>query len=215
MARPADRQEQRLTMSMADVMPLRDSKGILWQRGKRHRPSEGELADTFAERHGREVRFLTGAERDRVQRQLARRAGWIVWSDADSEWSVDSLNVAQRLAREICRAASEQCDDPALDSARTVASVLSLAKCDPRLVVSDWPCHPDVEAAVDSWLADHCAFSADTWTPRADLLATFVGWEQFDADDLSNVFASRGLTYRRKGNTHGFDGVRLKGGRDD
>ena len=170
MARPADRQEQRLTMSMADVMPLRDSKGILWQRGKRHRPSEGELADTFAERHGREVRFLTGAERDRVQRQLARRAGWIVWSDADSEWSVDSLNVAQRLAREICRAASEQCDDPALDSARTVASVLSLAKCDPRLVVSDWPCHPDVEAAVDSWLADHCAFSADTWTPGADLL---------------------------------------------
>jgi hypothetical protein len=201
-------------MGMAEVFPMRGHKGDLWRSASgsnKRRPSEGELADTLAERHSREVRFLTGA--DRVHRQPARKAQWIVW-DSD-EWLPDTKNLAQRLAREICRAASEQCEDPALDSARTVASVLSLAKCDPRLVVSDWPCHPDVEAAVDRWFADHCAFSADTWTPRADLLATFAGWEQFDADDLSNVFASRGLTYRRKGNTHGFDGVRLKGGRDD
>jgi hypothetical protein len=38
---------------------------------------------------------------------------------------------------------------------------------------------------------------------------------QFDADDLSIAFDARGLTYRRKGNTPGFDDVRLKGRRDD
>jgi hypothetical protein len=47
---------------MNNVMPLRDSKGILWQRGKRQRPSEGELAHRLAERHSNAVRFLTGRE---------------------------------------------------------------------------------------------------------------------------------------------------------
>jgi hypothetical protein len=204
-------------MGMAEAFPMRDSKGGLWRGtsggGNKSRPSEGELADRLAERHCREVRFLTAAAR--VYRQPARKAGWIVWSETSQEWLADAKNVAQRLAREICREAADTCDDPAIDSNRVVSGVLSLAKCDPRLVVSDWPCHPDIEAAVDAWLADHCVFSPGAWTPRADLLAWFVRWQSFDADDLSIAFDARGLTYRRKGNTPGFDGVRLKGGRDD
>jgi hypothetical protein len=200
---------------MAEVFPLRDSRGDLWRAasdgGNKRRLSEGDLADTLAERHCREVRFLTAAER--VRRQPARKAQWIVWNG--EEWLPDAKNVAQRLAREICREAAETCDDPAVDSNRVVSGVLSLAKCDPSLVVSDWPCHPDIEEAVDDWLADHCVFSPEAWTPRSDLLASFVGWEKFDADDLSIAFDARGLTYRRKGNTSGFDGVSLRGSRDE
>jgi hypothetical protein len=157
------------------------------------------------------VRFLTAAER--VHRHRVRKAQWIIWDG--EEWLPDTKNVAQRLAREICREVAEDCDDNGFDSARVVSAVLSLAKCDPRLVVSDWPCDPFIEDAVDAWLADHCVFSTEAWTPRADLLATFEGWQRFDADDLSIAFDARGLTYRRKGNTPGFDGVRLRGSRDD
>jgi hypothetical protein len=113
------------------------------------------------------------------------------------------------------RLKADMCDDPAVDSNRVVSGVLSLAKCDPRLVVSDWPCHPDIEAAVDGWIADYCVFSPDAWTPRADILASFEGWERFDPDELSIALDARGITYRRKGNTHGFDGVRLRGGDND
>ena len=194
-------------MSMADVMPLRDSKGILWQRGKRTRPSEGELADRFAERHGGEVRYLAG--RDRVsQRQPARKPQWIAWNG--EEWLPDSQNLALHLARGVCHEAAEAYADPAIDSHRSVAGVLALAKCDPRLVAEDWPRDPFIGAAVASWIADHAILDPNAWTPRADLLASFVGWERFDADDLSAALAAHGITYRRKANSHGFDGVLLK-----
>ena len=112
-------------MSMADVMPLRDSKGILWQRGKRTRPSEGELADRFAERHGGEVRYLAG--RDRVsQRQPARKPQWIAWNG--EEWLPGSQNIALHLARGVCQEAAEAYGDPAIDSHRSVAGTLALAE---------------------------------------------------------------------------------------
>jgi hypothetical protein len=64
-------------MSMSAAMPFRDSKGLLWERGKRHRPSEGELADRFAERHSKEVRHLVA--RERVRSLPARKPQWIAW----------------------------------------------------------------------------------------------------------------------------------------
>jgi hypothetical protein len=131
-----------------------------------------------------------------------------LWNDV--EWLPDALNVAQRLAREVCREAAEECDEPTIDSNRVVSSVLSLAKCDARLVVSDWPCHPEIEAAVSAWLYDHCTLDPNAWTPRADILASFVGWDRFDAGDLIAALGVHGIDYRRKGNIHGFDGVRLK-----
>jgi len=131
-----------------DAFPMRDSKGDLWRAAKSNRPtrpSEGELADRFAERHSSRVRFLAAAPRDGSQQ--ARKAQWVVWSAAGEEWLLDALNVAQRLAREICREAAEECNDPAIDGNRYVSGVLSLAKCDPRLAAGDWPLHPEVDAA--------------------------------------------------------------------
>lgn len=195
---------------MHNAFPVRSQDGTLWspsQRAKqrRSRPSEGQLADCFAERHSGEVRFLAAGER--IHRQPARKAGWIAWDG--EEWLPDTLNVAQRLARDICREAAEICGDPAVDSNRFVFGVSGLAKC-PRLVASDWPCHPDIEAAVDGWINDHCVLDPEAWTRRADLLASFICWERFDADDLTSAWAARGITYRRKANVHGFDGVKLR-----
>lgn len=181
-----------------NMMPLRSHSGAIWPAAKinRRRPSEGELADRLAENHSREVRYAVW------KRQ------WIAWDG--EEWLPDTLNVAQRLARDVCREAAEICGDPAVDSNRVVSGVLGLAKCDPRLVASDWPCHPDIEAAVDGWINDHCSLDPEAWTRRADLLASFIGWERFDADDLTSAWAARGITYRRKANVHGFDGVKLR-----
>jgi hypothetical protein len=143
----------------------------------------------------------------------ARKPQWIAWNG--TEWLIDSQNRALHLAREICKEAAEAYGDPAIDSHRSVAGVLALAKCDPRLVASDWPCHPDLEAAVDEWINDHCVLDPHAWTPRRSMLASTTGWERFGADELTCALEARGLTYPRKGNVHGFDGVRLKDEGDD
>jgi hypothetical protein len=132
------------------------------------------------------------------------------WSSDGCEWLPDSQNLALHLAREICREAAEAYGDPAIDSHRSVAGVLALAKCDPRLVAEDWPCDPFIEAAVSEWLSDHCVLDPDAWTPRADLLATFVNWQDFDREDLAAALEVRGVSYVRRGNIHGFCGIRLK-----
>jgi hypothetical protein len=196
---------------MNNAMPLRDSRGLLWQRGKRTRPSEGELADRFAEQHNREVRYLAGHER--VRSLHARKPQWVAWNG--EEWLPDTQNLALHLAREICKETAEAYGDPVIDSHRSVAGVLALAKCNPTLAVSDWPCHPDLEAAVDEWISDHCVLDPDAWTPRAAMLASTTGWERFDADELTCALEARGLSYRRRGNVHGFDGLRLKDEADD
>jgi hypothetical protein len=140
-------------------------------------------------------RLLAAAERDRIRRQPARRAQWIVWDESNQEWNVDSINVAQRLAREVCREEAEACDEPALDSARVVSAVLSLAKCDPRLACADWPPHRDLTAAVSGWLADCCVIDAEAWTRRSDILASAApyGWDRFEGEDLTAALAARGI----------------------
>jgi hypothetical protein len=201
-------------MGMAEVFPMRGHKGDLWRSassGKRTRPSEGELADRLANLHSKEVRFLAAAAR--AHGRPARKAGWISWNG--DEWLPDTQNLALHLAREICKEAAEAYGDPAIDSHRSVAGVLALAKCNPILAATDWPCDPFVEEAVAAWVNDHCVIDPNAWTRRSYLLASFVGWEQFDPDDVTSVLEDCGATYRRKGNTPGFDGVRLKDGRDD
>jgi hypothetical protein len=196
-------------MRLSNVMTLRDSKGDIWPAAKVNRPSEGTLADRFASEHSHEVRFLAAAERDRINRQPARRAGWIALDG--EEWLLNDA-AAQRLAREICKEAAEACNDPGIDSARVVSAVLSLAKCDLRIFCSDWPPHPELEAAVSEWLSDRCVIDAGSWTPRPAIVASAAayGWDRFDADELSSELEAHGITYRRIRNVHGFDGVRLK-----
>jgi hypothetical protein len=199
-------------MGMAEVFPLRDSNGDLWRAasdgGNKRRPSEGALADRFAARHSKQVRYLAG--RERVRSLPARKPQWIAWHRDRCEWLLDNQHVALRLARAVCKEAAEQCDDHTLDSARSVNGLLSLAKADHRLIASDWPCDPEIEGAVDAWLTDHCVLDEDAWTKRSDLLATFVGWEDFDPEDLTAALEARGLSYRRAGNVPGFDGVRIR-----
>jgi hypothetical protein len=183
---------------MNRVFPMRAHTGEIWTAGKinRRRPSEGELAERFAERHCREVRYWAVHKR------------WIAWDG--EEWLHDTQNLALHLARGICREAAEAYGDHTLDSHRSAAGVVALAKCDPRLVVSDWPCHPDLETAVDEWIEERCVLNSDAWTPRPALLASFAAWERFDAEELTAAWERRGIVYRRKGNVHGFDGVRLR-----
>jgi hypothetical protein len=148
-------------MGLAEVFPLRDSKGDLWQRAakvNRRRPSEGQLADLFVERHCREVRFVR-----------TRPACWIAWNG--EKWTCNDIH-ALRLVCGICREASEDSGYPAIDSNRTVNAVLALAKFDPRILVSKWPCHPDLEAAVDAWIADRCVLDPKAWTSRPAMLAS-------------------------------------------
>jgi hypothetical protein len=97
-----------------------------------------------------------------------------------------------------------------LDSARTVAGVLSLAKCDRRLVVDRWPCEPNLEAAVDDWLSSHAVLDPRAWTARAALMSSFVGADRLGPAELIVALDARGITPRRKGNVHGFDGVALQ-----
>jgi hypothetical protein len=78
--------------------------------------------------------------------------------------------------------------------------VLGLAKADPRLVADAWPCHPDIDP--------------EAWTARAELLASFVGFERFDRDELSIALAERGIMRQRRRNIHGFCGIQLRGGDD-
>jgi hypothetical protein len=200
-------------MSMSSVLPFRDSRGDLWRgasKVNRRRPSEGQLADLFVERHCREVKFLEG--HPRIQFYPARDDMWIGWNG--EKWTGNEITV-RSIVRTICREASEECGDPRIDSSRAVNAVLSLAKFDPRIFVSDWPCHPDLEAAVDGWISERCVLDPTSWTPRPAMLATTAGWERFDGDELSEALKARGIIYRRRGNVHGFDRLRLKDEADD
>jgi hypothetical protein len=181
-----------------NMMPLRSHSGAIWPAGKisHRRPSEGELADRLAENHNREIRYAVWKRK------------WIIWNG--EEWVFDTLNAVQHLARCICRDAAEERSISALEGHRTVSGVLGLAQFDPRLVSSDWSCHLEIEAAVSEWLNDRCTLDPEAWTRRSDLLASFTGWDRFDPNDLAIASAARGITHRRKGNVHGFDGVALR-----
>jgi hypothetical protein len=154
----------------------------------------------LAEIHSGEIRYQAPAKQ------------WIAWNG--EEWLADEQHLALRFAREICREAADAYGEPAIDSHRSAAGVVALAKCDPRLVVTGWPCHPDIEAAVDGWIADHCEIDPEAWTARAELLASFVGFERFDRDELSIALAARGIMRQRRRNIHGFCGIRLREGGD-
>jgi hypothetical protein len=81
-------------MSPTEFFPIRDSKGDLWRSAKvnRRRPSEGQLADLFVERHCREVRFMEG--RPRIQFWPASEASWIGWDG--EKWTGGEIHLHYR-----------------------------------------------------------------------------------------------------------------------
>lgn len=95
--------------------------------------SDEALALRFAERHACDLRFV------------AKWGQWLSWTG--THWRFDDTLHAFDRAREICREMAATCNTPriavALASAKTVAAVERLAKCDRRLA-----------ATIDQWDAD-------------------------------------------------------------
>ena len=187
-------------MGMIEFFPLRASDGNLWRAAKsgsrRQSVSEGALADLFVDRHCREVKFLDG---------------WIGWNG--EKWTGNEITV-RSIVRAICREAAEEHDDPRIDSSRGVNAILALVKYDPRIFVGRRPFHPDLEAAVDGWISDYCELDAAAWTMRSAMLPTTKVLERFEIEELNEALAARGITYRRRGHTHGYAGFKLRDGFD-
>ncbi len=98
--------------------------------------SEDALALKFAERHGKDLRYI------------AAWSHWYTWAGA--RWAMEPTRHAFDRARAICRVAASEAEKPGikirLTSAKTVAAVERLAKVDRRLAatVEQWETDPDL-----------------------------------------------------------------------
>jgi putative DNA primase/helicase len=123
--------------------------------------SDDSLAWRYADRHAADLRFV---------------AKWGQWFRYDGRrWRQDDTLQAFDLARRICREASAECngkegEKAALASAKTVAAVERLARCDPRIA-----------ATTDQWDADHWLLNTPagvidlrTGTKRAHLAVDYM-----------------------------------------
>jgi putative DNA primase/helicase len=95
--------------------------------------TDESLALRFAERHAGELRHV------------AKWSRWLIWDG--SRWQFEDTLRAFDFARKVCREASAECNKPkiaaAVASAKTVAAIERLAKCDRRHA-----------ATADQWDAD-------------------------------------------------------------
>ena len=98
--------------------------------------SDDALAQKFAERHGKDLRYV------------ADWSHWYEWRGA--RWAREPTRHAFDRARAICRVAASEAEKPsiktALASAKTVAAVERLAKVDRRIAatIEQWDTDPDV-----------------------------------------------------------------------
>ncbi len=98
--------------------------------------SDDALAQKFAERHGKDLRYI---------------AAWSHWHEwLGVRWALEPTRHAFDRARAICRVAASEAEKPgiktALASAKTVAAVERLAKVDRRIAatIEQWDTDPDV-----------------------------------------------------------------------
>ncbi len=98
--------------------------------------SDDALAQKFAERHGKDLRYI---------------AAWSHWYEwAGARWVLEPTRYAFDHARAICRVAASEAEKPGtknrLASAKTVAAVERLAKVDRRIAatIDQWDTDPDV-----------------------------------------------------------------------
>ncbi len=98
--------------------------------------SDDALAQRFAERHGKDLRYI------------AAWSHWYEWLGV--RWALEPTRHAFDRARAICRVAASEAEKPgiktALASAKTVAAVERLAKVDRRIAatVEQWETDPDI-----------------------------------------------------------------------
>ena len=106
--------------------------------------SEDALAQRFAERHSKDLRYI------------AAWSHWYTWTGA--RWGPESTLAAFDRARAICRVAASEAEKSGLKirltSAKTVAAVERLAKVDRRLA-----------ATVEQWETDPDLFNSEEPTP--------------------------------------------------
>ncbi len=106
--------------------------------------SEDALAQRFAERHSKDLRYI------------AAWSHWYTWAGA--RWTMEPTRHAFDRARAICRVAASEADKSGfkirLTSAKTVAAVERLAKVDRRLA-----------ATVEQWETDPDLFNSEEPTP--------------------------------------------------
>jgi putative DNA primase/helicase len=119
--------------------------------------TDDSLALRFAEQHAESLRYV------------AALGKWFLWDG--HRWQIDDTLMARHRAREICRAASAECNQAKVAnlvaSAKTIAAVERLAQADRRIA-----------ATVDEWDADPWILntpggtinlrSGDQWTHRPD-----------------------------------------------
>lgn len=88
--------------------------------------SDDALALTFADDHESDLRYV------------AKMGMWFNWDD--TRWRSDETLLARDLAREICRSASNQCNDPKIGktiaSGRVIGATERLAQSDRRLAAT-------------------------------------------------------------------------------
>ena len=98
--------------------------------------SDDALAQQFAERHGKDLRYI------------AAWSHWYEWLGV--RWALEPTRHAFDRARAICRVAASEAEKSgiktALASAKTVAAVERLAKVDRRIAatIEQWDTDPDV-----------------------------------------------------------------------
>jgi D5 N terminal like len=92
--------------------------------------SEDRLALRFADRHGNDLRYV------------AEWGKWLAWTGTC--WDIEKTLLAPHRAREICRQAASECNNPSESKAivkwRTVNAVETMARSDRRIaaIVSQW-----------------------------------------------------------------------------
>ncbi len=107
---------------------LRVIEGVRVQEVEDPRPPEFSdecLALRFAEAHAKDLRFVD------------MWGKWLIWDGL--RWAPDETRRAFDFSREICRAASAECNTKAstqIASAKTVATVHRLAQADRRLAAT-------------------------------------------------------------------------------
>jgi len=94
-----------------------------------------QLAETFAERHESEFRFVP------------RLGRWVFWND--KRWCLDDFGHYRAAAQQLCQEAAARMWDPNVGSTGMAAAVLRLASFNPKMTA---PIEGDTEPLLESLL---------------------------------------------------------------
>ena len=170
--------------------------------------SDDALAQKFAERHGKDLRYI---------------ALWNHWYEWDgARWGLESTQVALDHARAICRVAAAAAEiekhsvKTKLTSAKTVAAVERLARVDRRITatIEQWDTDSDLfngEETIDLRTGERYAPRPEDYCTKVSPVAGMDGdcplWRAFlarvtDGDDELQAYLARVCGYWLTGHTY-------------